>query len=259
MPTINLADRRIYYTRQGPSALANNVLVLVHGAGGTHLDWPVQLRHITDTTVYALDLPGHGRSDFPGRTSIKAYANDLSGFLEALGLEPVILLGHSMGGAIILRVALQHPSAVKGLVLLSTGARLRVTSAILDKVLSDYDGVVDFVTKFAWSQNASPEMVSLGRRMLHQARPEIVHGDYVACNNYDLTDRLNEIDVPTLIIGGADDKMTPIANSQYLADHIIGANLVSVNGGGHMLAQEQPEPVASAVLEFLASVDGSRD
>jgi pimeloyl-ACP methyl ester carboxylesterase len=164
-----------------------------------------------------------------------------------------------MGGAIILQVALQHPSAVKGLILLSTGARLRVTSAILDKVLSDYDGVVNFVTKFAWSQNASPDIVSLGRRMLHRAKPESVHGDYVACNNYDLTNRLSEIDVPTLIIGGADDKMTPIAYSQYLAEHIIGANLVSLNGGGHMLAQEQPEPVALAVLEFLARMDGSKD
>ena len=95
--------------------------------------------------------------------------------------------------------------------------------------------------------------------MLHRARPESVHGDYVACNGYDVTERLNEIDIPTLIIGGTDDKMTPIAYSHYLAEHIIGAKLVSLNGGGHMLAQEQPEPVASAVLEFLANVDGSQD
>ncbi len=85
-------------------------LVLIHGAGGTHLHWPAELRMLDSTAVYALDLPAHGKSAPPGRTSIEEYADDIAAFVEALGLEHVVLVGHSMGGAIAQTIGLRKPS-----------------------------------------------------------------------------------------------------------------------------------------------------
>jgi len=257
MPYVELADRTIFYTKRGSSNSSKNTILLVHGAGGTHLDWPVQLRRMKDAVVLCLDLPGHGRSDLPGRSEISAYAEDLLGFVDCLDLASVILIGHSMGGAIVQQFTLDNPSNIKGLVLLATGAKLRVSSAILDRIQSNYEEVVEFVTKYAWSRIASPEIVAHGRRQLLQAAPEIVHGDYIACNNFDITDRLNEVNVPTLVLCGTNDKMTPIAYSHYLARNITSAEIKSVSGAVHMLAQERPRLISKAIRDFMGNLDDS--
>ena len=76
---------------------ACRTLLLIHGAGGSHLSWPAVLRRLPQTAVYTLDLAGHGRSDPPSYTSIEAYAQDVADFIEALGMKQAVILGHSMG------------------------------------------------------------------------------------------------------------------------------------------------------------------
>ena len=103
-------------------------LVLIHGAGGTHRHWPAELRRLPDRTVYALDLPGHGRSDGAGFSTVSAYREALFEFLEAEGLEKVVLAGHSMGGAVVQDFALHYGSRLAGMGL---GARLFVRLLML--------------------------------------------------------------------------------------------------------------------------------
>jgi pimeloyl-ACP methyl ester carboxylesterase len=120
--------------------------------------------------------------------------------------------------------------------------------------MSNYAAVVSFVKKYAWSRTAPPDLVLMSGQQMMQSDPEVVYGDYLACNSFNIANRLHEMTAPTLVICGSDDKMTPIANSQHLAQHITGAKLISIEGAGHMLAQEQPELVSTSIIEFLSAL-----
>ncbi len=81
--------------------------------------------------------------------------------------------------------------------------------------------------------------------------PQVLHDDYVACDNFDVMGRLGEIATPTLVVAGTADRLTPYEYGVYLAEHIPNARLVSVEGGGHMMVLEQPGVVAKAAAEFI--------
>ena len=125
MPAINLPDGTLYYAQSHPDATAFPPLVLVHGAGGSRLDWAPELRRLPDARVIALDLPGHGKSTAPGRNTLDAYARDVAALLDALALDRAVIVGHSMGGGVAQLLALDWPERIAGLVLLGTGASCR--------------------------------------------------------------------------------------------------------------------------------------
>jgi pimeloyl-ACP methyl ester carboxylesterase len=254
MPYATVNERRLFYAQARSQAPNAPTLVLIHGAGGSHLHWPPELRRLPGATVYALDLPGHHRSDGPGCDAITDYVSALLGFLDATHTSSAVLVGHSMGGAISQVTALTHPERVAGLVLVGTGGRLRVAPAILEGALSDFEGAVDLVTRFAWAKDAPEELVRLGRQALAETAPQVLHGDFLACDNFDVMARLGEIRAPTLVVAGTRDLLTPHKYGAYLAGHIPGARLVTVEGGGHMMALEQPGVVAGAVAEFVQAL-----
>lgn len=251
-PYSALTTGRIWYAQNRLPEAGKPPLVLIHGAGGDHLHWPPELRNLSDVSVVALDLPGHGRSDLPGRERIEDYAAVVVGFLDSLSVDRAVLCGHSMGGAIAQTVALDHPKRVAGLILIGTGAKLRVAPALLEAILIDYEAVLNLVADWAFGPAAPAELKELGMKAMGQADPTVVHGDYAACDLFDLRDRLTEIRVPTLVIGGTDDKMMPLRFSHYLAERIPDAHLETLEGAGHMLALEQPAAVAAAVKRFLS-------
>jgi pimeloyl-ACP methyl ester carboxylesterase len=121
MPYIELHGERAYYAIQRHQADGAPVL-LIHGAGESHLVWPIGLRRLPGTIVYALDLPGHGKSRGTGRSTIADYADWLGSFLAALLVPAAVCIGHSMGGAIAQQLALTHPDRTAALVLVATGA-----------------------------------------------------------------------------------------------------------------------------------------
>jgi pimeloyl-ACP methyl ester carboxylesterase len=253
MPHIEVNGEQLYYA-ETRSPNARLVMVLVHGAGENHLVWPASLRRMDGATVYALDLPGHGKSGGQGRASIADYATVLLGFLEALGIKCAVIAGHSMGGAIAQQFALSHPMRVMGLILVATGARLRVASVILDGILTHTDATLDLVTRYAWGPNAPEQIVQLGRAQMAEVNPHVVANDYAACNAFDVMDCLGQIAAPTLALGGTADQMTPPKYVAFLAEKIDGARLAMIEGAGHMVMLEQPELVAQHVGQFLAAI-----
>lgn len=226
-------------------------LLLIHGAGGFHLDWPTQLRRAKGLHVLTVDLPGHGASTAPARQRVADYAHDLATLLRVMDLPLVILVGHSMGGAIAQQMALDHPERVAGLVLMSTGARLQVNEAILDGILRDTRATAELVMKWAWAKDVPAEWRANGVERLLNIGPAVVHGDYLACNEFDLRERVQEIAVPTLVLCGTADKMTPLPLSEFVAAQIRGAELMTFEQGGHMLPLEQAEAVTQAVTNWL--------
>jgi pimeloyl-ACP methyl ester carboxylesterase len=253
MSYIEVNGEQLYYA-EARSPDARLTMVLVHGAGENHLIWPASLRRMDEATIYALDLPGHGKSGGKGCASIGDYTAVLLGFLEALDINCAVIAGHSMGGAIAQQFALSHPTRVKGLILVATGARLRVLPAILDGILTDTDATLDLVTRYAWGANAPQQMVQLGRTQMAEADPHVVANDYAACNAFDVMDRVGQIAVPTLALGGTVDQMTPPKYLAYLAEKIPGARLAMIEGAGHMVMLEQPDLVAQHIGQFLTAI-----
>ena len=261
MPYVETTKGSLFYTVSQKSADTGSELttpqvgaaslVLVHGAGGSRLHWPAELRRLPEATVYTLDLPGHGRSEGPGCDTIDGYVQVVTAFLDAVDVSQAIIVGHSMGSAIAQTLALKVASRVAGLVLVGAGARLRVAPAILQGIRDDFQASVELITRFAWSPETPPALTALGRQALLETSPDVLAGDFVACDRFDVMKRLGEIKAPTLVIAGAADQLTPLKYAHFLVEHIPDARLAVIEGAGHMMMLERPAEVANAVREFL--------
>lgn len=249
MPLIETERGKIYFTDHRKSE--RTPVILVHGAGGSHLDWSAGLRRLPEANAIALDLPGHGKSPTPGRNSIYDYAADVIALLDALDISQAIIAGHSMGGAIAQVIGLQYASRVTGLILVGTAAKLVVNPYILETTLTSMEEVSQTLVKWMWGPKATDEMRAFSYQRMNEISPQILYGDYIACDGFDIRDQIHNIHVPVLVIGGEVDKMTPPKFSQHLADTIPNTQLIIVPEGGHMMALEQSQIVIQAIKEWL--------
>ncbi|MBM4430892.1 MAG: alpha/beta hydrolase [Chloroflexi bacterium] len=253
MPYTTVGEERVFYTYHRGSTPQAPQVILVHGSGGSHRLWGSTVRRLGPVAAYAIDLPGHGRSGGTGCRTVPDYAAFLLGFMEAIGLPRAVIGGHSLGGAIALEMALRHPQRVSGLVLVGTGARLRVLPAILEGTLSSFEQTVELICGYAYSPHTSRELVHQGQQQMLHVTPQTLHGDFAACNAFDVMDRLEEIRCPTLVVCGTDDVLTPPKYSSFLAERIEGARLEIIERAGHMVMIENPGRVAQAITEALAN------
>jgi len=253
MPDLDLNGERIYYALHRNRS--NGVpALLIHGAGENHLVWPIGLRRLPESIVYAIDLPGHGKSTGRGCSSIEEYVAWIVSFMEAVQLDHAILIGHSMGGAIAQVCALRHPDRVSGLVLVATSAKLRVAPQLLQLAESDFVAAVDLVNQWVWGAETSVAVKQLGKQQLLQIGPETLLADYRACDAFDVRERLHEIAAPVLIIAGEADQMTPLKHAAFLAEHLPHARWVTIPQAGHMVMIESAEIVARTVAEFVGEI-----
>jgi pimeloyl-ACP methyl ester carboxylesterase len=251
MPSIDVGGRRVFFALHDNQARNDTPLVLIHGAGENHLIWPAALRRMPEVRVYAMDLPGHGKSEGNGRDRVTEYAAFVSDTLDALEIERAVIAGHSMGGAIAQQFGLTYPARAAALILVATGARLRVAPQILELTQADLTAAVDLISGLQWGLDVPEQVIRLGKQQLLANRPDVIHGDYLACNAFDAIDRLGEIRVPTLVIGGTADQLTPPKYAAFLAERIPGAQLALIEGAGHMVMLERETETARAVEKFL--------
>lgn len=251
MPLVRTASAPIWYADHRDAKLRRPVTLLIHGAGGTHLDWPAELRRLPEANAIIPDLPGHGRSPQPGRSSIAAYAADMVALLDALRIGQAIIAGHSMGGAIAQMLALHYPDRAAGLLLIGTAARLAVHPDILQHIRDETPRIVDMLLNWYYGAGATDALRRRSRQQLMSFDPQTLYDDYLACSQFDLRGQIGQISVPTLIIGGTADQMTPFKYSEFLRDTIPGAQLVTLAGAGHFMTLEQPQAVAEAVQRWL--------
>lgn len=250
MATQIVNDRRFYYTQPGRSA-GGPGLLLVHGAGGSHLDWPREIQRLPGLNVYNIDLPGHGRSEGTGYDEISAYARDVDAFAVAMGLSDICVAGHSMGGAVAQSLALKQPPWLSSIVLIGTGAHLPVSPQILQGLQTDVEVAVDLIKRFAWRRESSPELVDLTGETMLACDSKLLHKDFLACDRFDLRAQLGNMDIPVLVICGSDDRMTPASFGRALAAGIPGARLVIIKNAGHYINLEQPQAVADVISTFI--------
>ncbi len=251
MPYLTVEGLKVCYVERHPVPAQSAPVVFIHGAGGSHRHWLHQVRDIPHSPTYALDLPGHGRSEGRGRDSIQAYGEWLVSFLDTAGLDRAVLAGHSMGGGIALNLALRHPERVAGLALVATGARLRVAPAILEGFRHHPERTARLVAEWAFGPEAPAELVRRGLREMVDVPASVFLADFVACDRFDVMPRLGEIAAPAVVVCGTKDVMTPPKYSTYLRDHIPGAELCLVEGAGHMVMLERPVEVVKSLAALL--------
>lgn len=255
MQTIVLGNRPVAYRAYERHADPERPpLVLVHGAGGTHLYWPPEIRHLPETAVYALDLPGHGASPPPACNTISAYSEVVRDFVDALELPWFVLAGHSMGAAIALDFALAYAPRLAGLALLGGGARLRVSAAFLEGIRHDFHGATATIVGYSYHPDTAAELKETYLEHLRDVSPHLLLEDFIACHEFDVTDRVCTLALPTLIVVGRHDRMTPPALSAFLHAQIAGSTLVEIDGAGHNVMLEQPATVATLFTQFLDSI-----
>jgi len=228
-------------------------MVFIHGAGGTHKVW----RHQTAAfpASLAIDLPGHPRGN--GHNTISGYADFVVKMMVEERLTPSVLVGHSMGGAITIEISLTHPQLLAGIVLVGSGARLRVTPVIKDEVIRNYPHAAEEIAQWAYSPRTDVKLKRASIQELLEVPSSVTYGDFQACDSFDRKDEIARIALPTLIVCGADDALTPVKYSQYLKDNIRNARLVIIPDAGHSVMLEKPEELNSALRSFLSDLPAS--
>jgi pimeloyl-ACP methyl ester carboxylesterase len=255
MPIVSVGRKRISYWI-GKSSLSEGreIVLFIHGAGGGQYTWSYQKAFFEKRfNPIIIELPGHGASEGEGEEEIGRYAEHVYSFLKALAVSNVFLVGHSMGGAITQTLALTHPEVIKGISLVGTGAKLKVFPMILDGIGSDFAGNVRKITQFAYSRNTSSEMIDRGVADMMRCRPEILYGDFLACDRFDIMAEVDKINLPTLIICGDEDQLTPVKCSQFLLQRIKGSRL-EILPGGHMVMMEAAKPFNEKIGAFVSNL-----
>ena len=233
-------------------------IVFLHGAGGSAFSWLGILSALGRRfNTLALDLPGHGRTPGPPPATIQAGADWLAQALEELekelGLKRFILAGHSMGGAVVQALALAGPGLAEGLVLIVTGARLAVNPKIIEGLKSDFKRTVGLINDWCFHSD-NKTLKEESARLMALSGEEVLVADFQACAGFDLTSQVERIREPTLIITGAEDKMTPPALGQALTQAIPSARLELVPQAGHMVMVEQPRATIDLISAFADQV-----
>jgi len=224
-------------------------LVFIPGAGNTGFAWQYQTEHFPDSE--AVSLPGHPEGK--PCASVDGYTNWLHQYILAQSYSELILVGHSMGGAVAQTYALRYPEDVKGLVLIGTGARLRVNPEFLTMLEAGLDYPPTWLRNFIEPlySRVAPELREIVIEKAVKVGARVQLNDFRCCDKFDIMDKIYRIEVPTLVICGSEDEMTPVKYSQYLATKINGARLVIIEGGTHLAFMEKPEEVNQAIEEFL--------
>lgn len=238
-------------------------VLFVHGFPFDHAMWRHQLAVLTRCRRIAPDLRGAGASSAPGGGySMRSYAADLVGVLDALGVKQSVVCGLSMGGYVAFEFVRRYPDRILGLILCDTRAEAdspqgqRRRDELIS--LAEREGVGPVTEEllpklFAPSTvTEQPELVAEVREMMRRYTVSGLVGALGALRDRpDSIATLGEIRVPTLVIVGEHDVLSPPEVGERMAAAITGARFVRIPAAGHLAPLEQPLPTSSALAEFL--------
>ncbi len=238
-------------------------VVFIHGAAFDHSVWQWQARYFAwhGHAVLAVDLPAHGRSPGSARTAVEALGHWTAALLDAAGIERAAFVGHSMGALAALETALKHPARVAKLALLGAALPMAVGDPFLAAARDDSPAALDMEAVWGHArlnslvQSGVPgtSLLAASRRLNARARHGVLAADLGACNAYRAADAaLAKLAVPTRVIAGKRDQMTPWKAGQALAARIPGAALVTLDAG-HAMMVEAPRAVLASLRDFLSS------
>ncbi|QQK74452.1 alpha/beta hydrolase [Salicibibacter cibarius] len=268
MPHIDLGDYTIHYRIEGNGP----TLVLLHGMGNNSKSWKSQLDMLKHSfTVIAWDAPGYGLSSDPKEEfqTFTDFAVVLKKFLDAMSLTRVYVLGHSMGAAIALELYNISPNAIKGLILAdATRGAADITSFENKQKMNNRLYAINTLppnelakqrAKHLLAPNPSEKVLLNVENIMSEVRPPGYRSVIYSLANLDQTKLYLYVNIPTLIICGEKDKVTPVQVSKLINDSITESDLVIIPETGHLCYQEDPDSFNYHVMLFLQKTEHSNE
>ncbi|CAN5222849.1 alpha/beta hydrolase [soil metagenome] len=261
MPYLSLNDINVYYETCGQG----EPLLLIHGLGSSTRDWEPQVNSLAKHyQVIRFDLRGHGKTDKPNAPySISLFTQDTAQLIQALGLQSVSVVGHSLGGMIAFQLALDFPQSVKRLIIVNSSpavifptlkAHLKFYLRFIDVKLF---GMGHLSRNLAKAVFPHPEQAKLRKVFVQRWRendPKAYLNALRAFSGWNIMQRLPAIQCPTLIIT-ADHDYSPISFKEFYTKLISNGDLLVIKNSYHMTPADQPEALNQAILNFMSKID----
>ncbi len=235
------------------------ILLFIHGSGSNLRMWDPQIEYFKkQNRVIALSLPGHAGSDQMNvPITIENYVKFVAKFIERIceDKKPIIV-GHSMGSAIAQLIALSESEYIKGIILIGSGAKLKVMEMIFDFLSSNYDDFIKMGSTLAFSSKLKDKnIIEKYQEIGKLTQAFIARADFQACNDFDIMKKVEDIKLPTLIITGSDDKLTPVKYANYLAQKIKNSEMHIIDKAGHVVNIEKSTEVNEIIEKFLKTIN----
>lgn len=259
--SLNSRNRLFYLDSQEKNA---PVVLLLHALGADSESWGYQVQAILQAGMRPLvpDLPGFGRSILPENEhwSIRWTARQMIALLDECGVKTADVVGLSLGGTVALQMALSYPQRVSRLVIANSFAALRpdhwggwfyLGKRFVAANLRGINAQAEWVARRVFPAAEQGELRSRLVQKVLAANPRAYREAMRSLALFDVRARLCEIQLPTVIISGAQDTTVPLANQAVLARSIRGARQVIIPNAGHGVSVEQPEAFNRALMDFL--------
>lgn len=256
METVTHDGRATAYRVRGDGPRAP--VLFVHGSGGTHAVWKSQLARLADDRrVAALDLSGHGESDDvateSGPATLGTYARDVQAVARETGAR--VLVGNSLGGAVVLTAVLDHGTSPDAVVLAGSGAKLAVLDDLRDWLAGE-DGGFSRAVEFLHGDDLllhdpADRELAFSKTAMRECGREVVERDFLSCHTFDARDRLGEVDAPVFALTGEHDRLTPPEFHEHVAEHVQDGAWTTVDDAAHLSMLEAPERFNDEISEFL--------
>jgi pimeloyl-ACP methyl ester carboxylesterase len=270
MPSAAVDDLEIFWEEQGSGGPVP--IIMLNGLGAGRDAWALQAPALAERfRVITLDNRDIGDTGAtPGNRfyRMRQFAGDVTGLMDALGVERAHIIGASMGGAIAQELAIEHPERVETATIICSWPK---TDPYLNELLIQWEQIVAEQGLVAWQRAtlpwvythrwfATPNNLANELGKIVATPPQQTAAMYLrqsnAARSHDALDRLGRITAPTHIICGAEDLLTPLRFSQQLAEHIPGSRLTILPNAGHGVFRETPGALNQALLEFLQVQSG---
>lgn len=257
METVTHHGRTTAYRKWSRDGTDGPTTVFVHGSGGSRGIWKAQTRLASSFPVVAPDLSGHGQSDdvqaSAGGETLAAYVDDV--VAVARETDARVLVGNSLGGAVVMTLALERDLPLDGLVLTGTGARLSVLEDLLVWLSDDFQRAVEFLHEpDHLFHDADERDTQYSKDAMQACGGAITERDFRTCHQFDVRDEVGNIDVPTLAVVGEHDRLTPPHYHEYLAEEMPDCTVHVVDDAAHLAMLERPEAFNEIVESFVTSV-----
>ena len=243
---------------------AGPTTLYVHGSGGSHQGWAHQYAPSGPAhPAAALDLSGHGQSedvdgsrldDVENTAILGAYARDVVAVANAIDAD--VLVGNSMGGAIVLQIALGESFNPAGIVLAGTGAHLPVDEKLRTLLAEDFEKAIQVLHgEDVLCHDADERTLSQSKATMRAAGQKVVQRDFLACHDFDVRDRLGEIDTSALAIVGEHDRLTPPEYHRTLTEELPDCRYAEIEDAAHLAMLEQPAAFNAALADFFDALE----